>query len=128
MVLSACESSENYAEKKTFLKYVSHYGAIRIPLDVANGLPPGSLLYNDPRDGMMLDPTNRIYKDVLRLVWPDSQDLEWWNDGTVGDLVEAFLGLAWKMRSLGKRYGHLAEDFIAMLELALLAHYILELV
>ena len=72
-----------------------------------------------------LDPGNRIYRKAFRVVWPRVLP-EMENDETVGDLLEAFLALAWMYRCLGVELPTLCLDFVQFLDTLVFAEFVLD--
>ena len=108
-------------DKKSFLKHVSYAGAIRVPADFPNEL----LTWTDKKSGeRFLDPQNAIYSAVFKAMWPSITFIS--KSETVGDLIEAVLGLAWDMKARRETLSHAAEDFVQLLEQACLSEYSLQ--
>ena len=49
------------------------------------------------------------------------------NKETVGDLIEAFLAIAWKYRSLGVQLPELCLDVVEFLEILVFTEFVLDL-
>ena len=99
---------------------MSYAGAIRVPPDFPNEL----LSWTDKKSGeRFLDPRNAIYCDVFKAVWPN---VRFSNAETVGDLIEAVLGLTWAMKAREETLSPGAEDFVQLLEQAILCVYSLQ--
>ena len=107
------------SEKKRFLKLVSYFGAVRVPANY----PQKDLWFDETRSEWAMDPGNWIYKNVFRLAWPRVTFVS--NEETIGDLVEAMLGLAWRHRERNIVIPEIACDFIRILEQALWTEYVL---
>ena len=121
VAMVAINRSAGLKDQKSFLKHVSYAGAIRVPADFPNEL----LSWTDKKSGeRFLDPTNTIYCDVFKAVWPNIRFVS--NAGTVGDLIEAVLGLAWAMKAREESLSHGAENFVQLLEQACLSEYSLQ--
>ena len=94
-------------DEKSFLKHASYNGAIHAP----NDFPDNHIAFIDKKSGdRFVDPTNRVYCDVFKTVWPNVTFMS--NEETVGDLVEAILGLAWVKNDRGQTLSPEAEDFV----------------
>ena len=107
--------------QKSFIKHVSYAGAIRVPADFPNEL----LSWTDEKSGeRFLDPQNAIYNAVFKAMWPSITFIS--KSETVGDLIEAVLGLAWAMKARGETLSHVAEDIVQLLEQACLSEYSLQ--
>ena len=108
-------------DEKSFLKHASYHGAIHVP----NDFPDNHIAFIDKKSGdRFVDPTNRVYCDVFKKVWPNVTFMS--NKETVGDLVEAILGLAWVMNERGPTLSPEAEDFVKIVEQACLSEYSLQ--
>ena len=119
----AVNQAMGYNPRKSFLKHVSYCGAIRVP----DAFPSegGHIIWTDPiTRERYLDPTNKVYKDSFKVVWPTVMMYE--NEGTIADLLEAVLGLAWRQRQQRLTAPGIGEDFVAVLEVLLLAEYSLQ--
>ena len=109
-------------DEKSFLKHASYNGAIQVPPD----FPDYLIAFIDKKTGRRFcDPCNSVYRDVFLSVWPNVMWMS--NKETVGDLVEAVLGLAWTKVDLGETLGPEAEDFVKIVEQACLSEYLLRL-
>ena len=109
-------------DEKSFLKHASYNGAIQVPPD----FPDYLIAFIDKKTNLRFcDPCNSVYRDVFLSVWPNVMWMS--NKETVGDLVEAILGLAWKKVDMGETLGPEAEDFVKMIEQAVLSEYLLRL-
>ena len=107
-------------DEKSFLNHASYNGAIRVPADFPDYLTPFIDKKTGPR---FCDPGNWVYLIVFKKAWPN---VTWTsNKGTVGDLLEAILGLAWIKNDRGETLSPEAEDFINMVEQACLSEYAL---
>ena len=101
-------------EGTTLLKHASYYGAIRLPYYI----PKDFVCYEDAT-GRYLDPTNHVYKDMFLACWPEAAtELGLYNDGTIGDLVEALLGVCWLKTRDGKSIQDRKHDIIQTIEIA----------
>ena len=111
-----------FKDEKSFLKHASYNGAIHVP----NGFPDNLIDFIDKKTGhRFCDPCNAVYCDVFKKVWPN---VTWMSNAeTVGDLVEAILGLAWTKSDRGERISPEAEDFVKCVEQACLSEYLLRL-
>ena len=79
-----------YNSSASPLKTFSYFGAVKAHAGI-----PGSKMY-DSSGQLYADPGNWVYSQVLRQVWPGC--LPWMsNEGTLGDVLEAFLGFCWFM-------------------------------
>ena len=108
-------------DQESFHKHVSYAGAIRVPADFPNEL----LAWTDEKSGeRFLDPKNDIYCAVFKNTWPSITFVK--NPKTVGDLIEAVLGLTWAMKAQGETLSVAAEDFVQLLEQACLSEYSLQ--
>ena len=108
--------------QKSFLKHASYNGAIQVPPD----FPDDLIAFIDTKTNLRFcDPCNSVYRDVFLSVWPNVTWMS--NKETVGDLVEAILGLAWTKVDLGETLGPEAEDFVKIVEQACLSEYLLRL-
>ena len=109
-------------DDKSFMKHASYVGAIQVPPD----FPDNLIAFTDTRTNRRFcDPGNKVYRDFFVSCWPNVTCVS--NAGSVGDLVEAILGLAWTKSDRGKRISPEAEDFVKMLEQACLSDYLLGL-
>jgi len=73
-------------------KFMSYFGAVN-----AHAGLPGSLIQAWDRTGRAyFDPGNEVYSFVLHKVWPGCLP-GMTNRGTLGDVLEAFLGFGWFM-------------------------------
>ena len=114
--LTAINRSKGLNDQKSFIKHVSYAGAIRVPPDFPNEL----LSWTDKKSGeRFLDPANTLYCDVFKAVWPHVTFIS--NPESVGDLIEAFFGLAWAMKDRGINLSQEGWDFVQMLEQACLS-------
>ena len=108
-------------DEKSFLKHTSYNGAIHVP----NDFPDNLITFIDKKTGeRFFDPGNPLYCDVFKAVWPNVTFMS--NPGTVGDLIEAMLGLAWIKNDRGQTLSQEAEDFVQMVEQACLSEYSLQ--
>ena len=108
--------------QKSFLKHASYNGAIQVPPD----FPDDLIAFIDTKTNLRFcDPCNSVYRDVFLSVWPNVMWMS--NKETVGDLVEAVLGLAWTKVDMGETLGPEAEDFVKIVEQACLSEYLLRL-
>ena len=90
-----------------------------------NDFPDNIISFVDKKSSdRFVDPTNRIYCHVFKTVWPNVTFIS--NEETVGDLVEAILGLAWVKNDRGQTLSPEAEDFVNMVEQACLSEYSLQ--
>ena len=106
--------------QKSFLKHASYNGAIQVPPD----FPDDLIAFIDTKTNLRFcDPCNSVYRDVFLSVWPNVMWMS--NKETVGDLVEAILGLAWIKNDRGETLSLEAEDFVKMVEQACLSEYAL---
>ena len=118
--LTAINRSKGLSDQKSFMKHVSYAGAIHVPPD----FPEELLSWTDKKSGeRFLDPRNAIYCDVFKAVWPN---VRFSNAETVGDLIEAVLGLTWAMKAREETLSPGAEDFVQLLEQAILCVYSLQ--
>ena len=107
--------------EKSFLKHASYCGAIRVPDD----FPKALIKYTNEETGeRFLDPRNAIYCDVFKAVWPNVTFIS--APGTVGDLIEALLGLTWVKKDRGETIPPEMDDFVQMLEQLSLMEYSLQ--
>ena len=99
-------------DEKSFRKILSWAGSIRLP----NDFPDTLVTWTDEKlKARHLAPGNRVYRKAFRAAWPRVlPDIT--NDETVGDMLEAFLALAWMYRCKGVKLPALCDDFVAMLE------------
>ena len=103
----AINRSLGLSDEKNFLKHASYLGAIRVP----NDFPDDLILFIDKKSGdRFIEPGNWIYCYVFNRVWPNVTFVS--NPVTVGDLLEAILGLAWVMNDRGQTLSPEAEDFV----------------
>ena len=108
-------------DEKSFLKHASYLGAIHVP----NDFPDNLIDFIDKKSGdRFVDPGNWVYCYVFKRVWPNVTFMS--NPETVGDLLEAILGLAWVMNERGQTLSPVAEDFLQILEQACLSEYSLQ--
>ena len=108
-------------ECTTLLKLASYCGAIRVPYYVQKNY----VCYEDAT-GRYLDPTNHVYKDIFLACWPDAATkLGLYNRGTIGDLVEALLGVRWLKTRDGKSIQDIEHDIIQTIEMACLHEFFL---
>ena len=108
-------------DEKSFLKHASYLGAIHVP----NDFPDNLIDFIDKKSGdRFIDPGNWVYCYVFKRVWPNVAFMS--NPETVGDLLEAILGLAWVMNERGQTLSPVAEDFLQILEQACLSEYSLQ--
>ena len=76
------------------LKLLSHFGAVKAHSGIHRSFVQK---YGTSRQGYF-DPGNAVYTAVLKKLWPDCALWRWMtNQATIGDLLEAFLGLCWCM-------------------------------
>ena len=117
----AINEALGYKAEKSFLKHASYNGAIHVP----NDCPDNLVSFIDKKSGdRFVDPGNWVYCDVFKKVWPNVTFIS--NEETVGDLVEAILGLAWVKNDRGQTLSPEAEDFVNMLEQACLSEFSLQ--
>ena len=84
--------------------------------------PDSEWVWLDVKTGeRYIDPTNLIYYDAFRQVWPHT--FAGYSKKTLGGVVEATLGLAWTLRDRGRWYPDIAKDFVEQLERFILAEY-----
>ena len=103
------------------MKHASYLGAIRVP----NDFPDDLISFIDKKSGdRFMEPGNWIYCYVFNRVWPNVTFVS--NPVTVGDLIEAMLGLAWSKKHWGETLSQEAEDFLKMVEQACLSEYSLQ--
>ena len=107
-------------DEKSFLKHASYNGAIQVPAD----FPDYLIHFIDKKTGhRFCDPCNSVYCDVFKKVWPN---VTWMSNAeTVGDLVEAILGLAWVKNDRGETLSLELQDFVKIVEQACLSEYAL---
>ena len=87
IIQSAWASQVPQAPGISGLKLMSHFGAVR-----AHEFIEGEVY--DRSGDAYFDATNKVYTYVLQSVWPGT--LKWMrNPETIGDVMEAFLGLCW---------------------------------
>ena len=108
-------------DKKSFRKLLSLEGAVRVP----DSFPDKFVSWVD-RQERQFDSGNRIYQKAFRAVWPMVLP-EMVNKETVGDLIEAFLAIAWKYRSLGVQLPELCLDFVEFIEILVFTEFVLDL-
>ena len=119
--MEAINQCFGFKKEKSFLKHVSYCGAIRVPDD----FPKALIKYTNKKTGeRFLDPTNAIYCDVFKAVWPNVTFIS--APGTVGDLIEALLGLAWAKKHRGETLLPKQDDFVQMIEQLTLSEYSLQ--
>ena len=107
------------SEKKRFLKLVSYQGAVRVPANY----PKKGLWFDETCSGWAMDPGNWVYKKVFLRAWPTVTFVS--NESTIGDLIEAMLGLAWAHRARNIVIPEIAREFIRLLEHAIWTEYVL---
>ena len=113
--------NKGYKDEKRFVKHMSYNGAIRVPKDYPNFW----IAYTDQESGdRYIDPGNGIYSVVFKNCWPKVSFIS--NEETVGDLMEAMLGLAWIKNHQGQTLSPEAEDFVNMIEQACLSEFSLQ--
>ena len=87
-----------------------------------NDFPDNRVWFIDKKSGdRFMDPGNWLYCYVFKSVWPNVTFVS--NPVTVGDLLEAILGLAWVMNERGQTLSPVAEDFVRIVEQACLSEY-----
>ena len=69
-----------------------------------------------------LEPGNQVYRNAFRAAWPRVLP-EITNVESVGDLLEAFLAVAWMNRWNGVMLPDLCLDFVEMLERLVYAEF-----
>ena len=85
--------------------------------------PQTGLWFDETCSGWAMDPGNWIYKTVLLRAWPTVTIVS--SGGTVGDLIEAMLGLAWAHRARNIVITEIACDFIILSEHAIWTEHVL---
>ena len=109
---------------RSFLKIMSYYGAIRVPFDY----PVWAYLAWKDQTGRYIDPGNRVYAEVFRACWPCvlyKHGLS--NEESIGDWLEALLGIAWLRDFRGLALPAVGEDVRMMLEKAIFAQFLLKI-
>ena len=108
-------------DSKSFRKILSYAGSIRVPDD----FPDKLVTWKDEKlKERQLEPGNGVYRKAFRAAWPRVlPDIT--NNETVGDMLEAFLALAWMYRCKGVKLPVLCDDFVEMLERLVYAEFCL---
>ena len=101
-----------FSERKSFLKHLSHNGAVRLPKWAPENW---STWKCEAEQQSYMDVTNQIYLEVMQI-----SDKE-----CVGDLVEAVLGAYYILTvRRGWQFDFIVEDFIVMLERMCIGTYV----
>ena len=79
--------------RRSLLKHMSHFGAIRMP----KAVPASWIAWRDVDNGdVYIDPMNSVYTSVIKQCWPEGNLATGpFNRETVGDHAEAFLAYQW---------------------------------
>ena len=85
--------------------------------------PQKGLWFDETCSGWAMDPGNWVYKKVFLRAWPTVTFVS--NESTIGDLIEAMLGLAWAHRARNIVIPEIARDVIRLLEQAIWTEYVL---
>ena len=86
------------------MKFMSYFGAVK-----AHSGIPGSLIQAwDSTQQAYFDPGNEVYSYILDKVWPGCLP-GMTNRGTLGDVLEAFLGFGWFMGHPDNMQSHLCR-------------------
>ena len=112
-----------FSERKSFLKHLSHNGAVRLPKWAPENW---SCWKCEAEQQSYIDVSNQIYLEVMRSCWPEAlESLQMTDKETVGDLVEAILGAHYILRvRQGWEFDFIVEDFIVMLERLCICTYV----
>ena len=106
------------------IKFWSYVGAIKVDKYSMPGVPLEKLCFKCPIDGSLyMDPGNWVYKRALLFVWPRALP-GFSNQGTIGDVVEAFLGFAYMQKYRSGWWGTEQREFIRLLELVISKVYL----
>ena len=102
-------------EQKSLMKLMSYWGAVTVPR--------WAIKWTDAEDDGMADLGNWNYSRVFKRIWPGSH-IAAYNDLTVGDHVEAFLGWHYSLvRLYEAEFDERATDIIRFLEQACFAQW-----
>ena len=117
------ELNESMGNKKgkSFKKILSWAGSIRLPADFPEALVTWT---DETLEERHLEPGNQVYWNAFRAAWPMVLP-EITNVESVGDLMEAFLAVAWMNRWNGVMLPDLCLDFVEMLERLVYAEFCL---
>lgn len=114
-------------EKKSYRKILSYYGAVRVPEACVGFVEPHWIAHLDPDGTKYLDPCNSIYCRVFECAWPNAlRGLGMSNEKTVGDLMEALLGIGWCQRQTKRHVTTMADSVLRHIEDAVFATWVCE--
>ena len=106
---------------KSFKKILSWAGSIRLPADFPEALVTWT---DETLEERHLEPGNQVYWNAFRAAWPMVLP-EITNVESVGDLLEAFLAVAWMYRRNGVKVSDHGLDFVEILDRLVYAEYCL---
>ena len=113
--------SMGYTDQKSFRKILSWSGSIRLP----NDFPDKLVTWKDEKlKERHLEPGNQVYWNAFRAAWPRVLP-EITNVESVGDLMEAFLAVAWMYRRNGVKVPDHGLDFVEIIDRLVYAEYCL---
>jgi len=107
--------------KKSLMKLMSYWGAVRAWKDARLTDPS----WVDVDGTVYWDCSNFIYAEVMLRTWPSLRDL-YYNDGSIGDVLEAFLGYAWRCRRRDLPQSSFQQRFVEQVELLSFAVWALQ--
>ena len=128
------EENPHRTRQVSLRKRLSRHGALRVPKGFRDLWPLNLVSWREPSEGSCIehnelyyDPGNAIYAKAIKEIWP-FYEYEWnhMNDETVGDHVEAVLGLFWLHRYHGKDMPDIVHWFIEQFELYVTLVFVLE--
>ena len=108
-------------DQKSFKKILSWAGSIRLPTDFPDALVTWT---DETLKERHLEPGNQVYRNAFRAAWPRVLP-EITNVESVGDLMEAFLAVAWMYRRNGVKVSDHGLDFVEIIERLVYAEYCL---
>ena len=112
-----------FSERKSFLKHLSHNGAVRLPKWAPENWTHWKC---EAEQQNYIDVSNQIYLEVMRSCWPAAlESLQITDKEVVGDLVEAVLGAHYILTvRRAWQFDFIVEDFIVMLERLCICTYV----
>ena len=106
---------------KSFKKILSWAGSIRLPTDFPDALVTWT---DETLKERHLEPGSQVYRNAFRAAWPRVLP-EITNVESVGDLMEAFLAVAWMYRRNGVKVPDHGLDFVEIIDRLVYAEYCL---
>ena len=118
--IAAHNIRHNMSASKSLMKWMSYDGAVRVWHD----LPGDFDLWVDIDGKRYLDCGNHLFALVMVRTCP-SLGTHYFNDETIGDVLEAFFGYAWRVRRGARPHGEFITTFVRQLELLCFAAWAL---